>query len=172
MSFSQKMLVKFKLLYVFLVSLAAFLFFPGTHLLFFAPFLIVTFYKCSLIQSLWLAAGTGLLVDFFSSSFFGNSACIYTIASYILYRQNRHFFEDKVSTLSLMTTLFSLLASVLQFIFNMLFDLRPLLSFSFLLTDFIIMPLIDGAYAYLFFLLPYQLYRKYTMRKQVEEEEI
>lgn len=164
------MLVKWKLPYVFLVSFFGFIFFPGTHLLFFAPFLVVSYYKCDFFQALWIAAGTGLLNDLFTSAPFGASSCVYCVTTYFLYRQNRNFFEDKISTLFIMTALFSLISTPLTFVFYFLLGKAPILSLSFILTDFVIMPVIDGAYAYLFFSLPFQLYRRYYLLKKQAED--
>lgn len=146
-----------KLFYVFLLTFLSSLIFPHTHLLFFAPYLVLTFYKCTRFAVLWRAIGCGSLLDLFSSTpHFGLSALNYCIVCWILYGQTRNFFEDKASTLPLMTFFFSIL-STLTSITLILFFSEPIpLSIKWVFTDLFCMPLYDATYAFLLY-LPFQL---------------
>ena len=143
----------------FLIALASLLFFPSTHLVFLAPFLIISLYKYPLISALWRALGCGLLFDLLSSTpLFGQTALIYSLATLFLFPQRLNFFEDKLSTLPLMTGLFSLLTTLLNG-FLLFFIGRPLnLHWPMVITDFIGMSMIDGVYGLLLFTLPFQIY--------------
>lgn len=155
------MLVRFSLFLAFILSLLSYLvipfLFPFFPLLYFAPCLIIAYYKKSLFFCLWLSLAIGILNDLFSSSLFGLNACNYCLVTFLLYRQTRHFFEDNVSTLFIMTLFFSLVSTSLNILFFLIFTKSFAISWSFIFTDFLIMPLLDALYAYLFFSLPLYL---------------
>ena len=133
------------------------LFFSHTHLLFFAPYLVLVFYKRSRFVSLWCAIGCGLVIDLLSSSpHFGLTALNYTLASWILYGQTLNFFEDKVFTLPLMTAFFAILSTIISVTIAFFFAEPIHLSLHWLLTDLIAMPLFDALYA-LAIALPFQI---------------
>ncbi|NGX54336.1 MAG: hypothetical protein K1000chlam4_01062 [Chlamydiae bacterium] len=144
----------------FILSLLALLFFPSFHLLFFAPYLIISLYRYPLVDALWRAIGCGIAIDLLSSSpLFGQTALIYCIATLLLHPQRLNFFEDKLSTLPLMTTLFSLLSTIMQALLLFVLGHSIGLHWPMVVTDFIAMPLVDGLYAMLLFTLPFQIYR-------------
>src|SRR5262245_6915899 len=86
--------------------------FPQLHLSYLTPYLVICFYKYSRIGVLWRAFMCGIILDALSSSsFFGFSSLNFCLVSFLLYGQTRNFFEDKLSTLPLMTFLFSFLST-------------------------------------------------------------
>lgn len=130
-------------------------FFPSFPLTYFAPFLIIVYYKYSLSKSLWLSLLCGLSIDLFSSyPRLGISAINYCLTSAFLYHQKRHFFEDRLSTLPIMTCLFSFFSTFLQAIILSIFDNSINFSLYWIFTDLLIMPIIDSFYAFMLFTLP------------------
>lgn len=147
----------------FLISLIGLMCFPEIHILYFAPYLVLSFYKNSRFASLWRAIGCGIIVDLLSSHpHFGLTALNYCLVSWILYGQRWNFFDDKPSTLPLMTLFFSVLSSLTGLILSFFFEGPFPLSLNWVATDLIGMPLFDAAYAFLFS-LPFQL--TYQLRK-------
>lgn len=69
--------------------------FPLTRLTFFAPFLIIAYYKASLKKCLWVALLCGVIVDLLSSyTRFGLYSVDYCLTTALLYPQRRNFFAD------------------------------------------------------------------------------
>jgi len=148
------------LLFAFFLALFGVLFFPHAHLLYFAPYLVLTFYKHSRFAAAWRAIGCGMIIDLFSSTpHFGLTALNYCIVSWILYGQTRNFFDDKPSTLPLMTLFFSILSTLTSVTLFLFFSQPIVLSFKWAFTDLVCMPLLDATYAFLIF-LPFQITHK------------
>lgn len=142
---------------VFFICLVPLLFFPQWHLLALGPFLVVSLYRYTRIRALWCAFGAGLLFDLLSTSTsFGTTPCIYCLATAMLFTQQYNFFEDKLSTLPLMTFFYGFLATFLSALCH------PGLNFSFasFTTDLIAMPLLDGLFALVAVSLPFTLTQK------------
>lgn len=134
---------------------------PKLHLFYFAPYLILTFYRTTRYKALWAAFGCGLLIDLFSSnSFFGLTALNYCIVTFLLHGQVRNFFEDKFSTLPIMTALFSISSTLLSMVLLSFLGNKVELSWEWGATDLILMPLADALYGLLFFSLLFQLLHK------------
>lgn len=147
----------------FFLAVFGILFFPHTHLLFFAPYLVLAFYQHTRFAILWRAIGCGTLIDLFSSTpHFGLTALNYCIVCWILYGQTRNFFEDKPSTLPLMTLFFSILSTLTSVILFFFFAHPISFTFKWFFTDLLIMPLFDATYA-LLLSLPFQI--TYKLRK-------
>lgn len=138
------------------------LMFPSLRLLFFVPFLIILFYQKSLPYCLWAAFFCGLFIDLLSNqSPFGFYAFIYTLTAALIYRQKRNFFSDHLSTLPLMTFLFSFTATALGLFFLYIFGSSIHIGIQWIFTDLVFMPLFDGLYAFVWFiLLPMALQKK------------
>jgi rod shape-determining protein MreD len=154
---------KVSLLFPF--SLACFFALFGTaltqeiKLLAFSPFLALLYNRFPLLTSLWIASLCGLIVDLLSSEFrLGLHALNYCLTTLLLYRQKRHFVEDKPLALSLFTFLISIASTVVQLLLVSIFDRALPLSGKMLLTDLAIMPLCDALYAFLWFSCPIMLY--------------
>jgi rod shape-determining protein MreD len=143
--------------FVFFLALFGILFFPQTHVLYFAPYLVLAFYRHTRFAALWRAIGCGALIDLFSSTpHFGLTALNYCVVSWIIYGQTRNFFDDKPSTLPLMTLFFSILSTMASVILFLLFAQPVALTFKWFFSDLIVMPLIDAAYAFALS-LPFQI---------------
>lgn len=135
------------------------LYIPYIKLLWFAPFLCVLFYQKPILDCFWMALGCGVIVDLTTSTHhFGLHALNYVAVSGLLYAQKRHFFGDSLSTLPIMTYLFSVSSTILQMIFLNLFEDVNILSFGWILRDLALMPLADSAYAFVLFVIPWRLY--------------
>lgn len=135
------------------------IFFPSLKLLPFAPFLAIAYNRSSFVRSLYLSLICGLLIDLLSSEVrFGFATLSTCMTTAILYRQKRHFFEDKPLALSLFTIVISLVFTSLSFVLVNFFGKSLPLTRKFFMSDLVIMPLIDGAYAFFWFTCPLKFY--------------
>jgi rod shape-determining protein MreD len=101
--------------YAFCLAMLIPLFFPSLHLLFFAPFLVRSLYQLSLPKCLWWALGCGFMIDLLSSQTrLGTYAINYCLVIVCLYRYRYYFFEDRLSTLPIMTFCFVFLSILIQ----------------------------------------------------------
>ncbi|MBA3723058.1 MAG: rod shape-determining protein MreD [Parachlamydiaceae bacterium] len=139
--------------------------FPTLNLLFFAPFIILSFYNTNKINVLWLALLCGLIVDLLSThTRIGFYALNYCLTAWILYPQKVHFFEDSFSTLPIMTFLFSITSTFIQVFLFYILGQGILFSWELIQNDFIWLPIIDAIYAALAFTIPYLFYPKTSKR--------
>lgn len=138
---------------------------PSWRLFFLIPFLITAIYQKSNLACLWYAFFCGLILDAaISQERFGLYALNYTIAMALLYPQKQHFFADSPSTLPIMTALFSMIATLIQAILMHGLERDLSISWSWLVTDLLIMPLLDGLFAFTLFVLPFALFGKKQKR--------
>lgn len=162
------MLVNF--LISFLSILLFPLFLPKVHLIFFAPFLVLSYYKKSLYGSFWMSLLAGCALDIFSASNpFGISSLNYVLTTRCLYNQKRNFFEEKLTTLPLMTFLFSLLSTAIGATLLFFFARSIPFSIKSLLTDCLLMPVCDALYAFALFSLPFQILKKLKFKNSYED---
>lgn len=135
---------------------------PQARLMFFVPFLIILFYQKSLPVSLWLSFLCGLIIDLLSAqSPFGFNACSYTLTTATIYRQKRNFFSDHLSTLPIMTFLFSFLTTIFEIIILSIFGFHASIGFQWIISDLLLMPCFDALFAFLgFILIPLSLQKK------------
>jgi rod shape-determining protein MreD len=134
-------------------------FLPYVHLLVFSPFLGLLYTRCNFVKALWIASLCGFVMDLLSSEFrFGIQALAYALTTLLLYKQKKHFFEDKPLALSLFTLLISIVSTLCQWSLISLFDRALPLSGKFLFTDLVVMPLVDAGYAFLWFSCPMMLF--------------
>ncbi len=164
-------MAKIPLIFPFLLALLAHLyggiFTKPLHLVAFAPFFAIAMQRLSLQSSLWVGTLVGLFVDLTSSSLrFGFFSLGYTLTCWIAYKQRKHFFDDQSLSLSLYTAFISCLASALQLTFLSFGPSRLPLDLSFLFSDLLIMPLIDGLYAFFWFTCPLQVYTLVKKRRR------
>lgn len=133
--------------------------FPQIHLLAFSPFLALLYNRRNFVRALWIASLCGFAIDLLSSEFrLGIHALNYCLTTLLLYKQKRHFFEDKSLALSLFTLLISIVSTVLQLLLISIFDRALPLSGKLLITDLILMPIADAGYAFLWFSCPMKLF--------------
>ena len=130
------------------------------RLSFFIPFLIIQYYTKSFIKCLWVSLFCGLLLDLLSyNSQFGLCAFSYVLTTWVLYRQKQYFFSHKLSTLPIMTFLFSALLTMWSWVFFFFFYRSQFFTFSLFITDGIIYPLFDSLYAFVLLQSP-KAYRR------------
>ncbi|MBN2479298.1 MAG: hypothetical protein JXA94_03640 [Parachlamydiales bacterium] len=159
----SKTKIDFEIIFSFMIACMTAIFISAISksltLIYFAPFIILFFYRSSLIFSLWVSLLAGFFIDLFSSSHFGIYSLNYTICSVFLYNERRFFKETQIN-LILFTYVYSLIFSIINPILFFIFDKKIILSIKWVATDILFMPLIDGLYAYLFFALPVFLINK------------
>ena len=85
----------------FFLALIAAILFPAIiqwiPLTFFAPFLVIAYYKCGYVKCLWLSLLCGLIIDLLSSHTTTAIHSInYCITTAILYNRTKFFFDDKI----------------------------------------------------------------------------
>lgn len=134
---------------------------PSAKLSFLIPCLVTLFYQKPLIVCLWSAFAFGLLLDILSSSaFLGLHVTSFCAATAIIYQQKRHFFADNLSTLPILTFLTSALATAVQVVLIYIFQKEVVLGLKWFITNILLMPLFDSAYAFILFLLPSLVFGK------------
>jgi hypothetical protein len=151
------------LLYVFLVTLLCTLFstavYPHIHLIPFTAFFALLYLRTSLIVSLWIALGCGLLLDLINSDlrfgFYALNTCLTTL---LLHRQKNHFFEEKPHSICVFTGLISLSITVFQWIFYCGTHLECNLSWKLFFIDFVLLPICDAIAVFLWIYLPVMLF--------------
>lgn len=138
----------------FLTIFSSFLF-PKISLLFFIPFLVFVFFKKTLSKTLFWAFACGLILDIFSSKHFGIFSFSYVITSFLLFSKKRFFKENPINI--------AIFSSITSFVFTFffifllfIFDSGVKISFLFILSDFFIMPILDGIYAFFIFTIPFK----------------
>lgn len=157
------------LMLAFLTTLCFTLFvptlFPAIRLTFFAPFLIITYYQRPFLPALWIAVLCGTVMDLLSSTpRLGIYALNYTLTTFLLYNQRRHFFADSLSTMPIMIYLFCFVSTVLQVVQLYIFDQRIAISWGWALTDLVIMPAFDALFSFCWFVLPFVFFGKPVRR--------
>ncbi|WP_068468408.1 rod shape-determining protein MreD [Candidatus Protochlamydia phocaeensis] len=154
-------------IYTFLLAFVLFPLFPSLRLTFFAPFLIISFYRQHKINCLWLAILCGFVLDLFSTQTrIGFYALTYCLTVELLYSSKRHFFEDSLSTIPLMTFFFAILATLLQTVLLYIFGQGLILSWQWAKNDLFWMPLQDALFAGLAFSFPSLLLPSYRPRRK------
>ena len=134
-------------------------FFPNIRLLAFAPYFALAYNRKPFVSSLWIATLCGMIVDLVCSQMkFGLYALNYCLTTLFIYKQKKHFFEDKPLALSLFTALISGVSTLLQLILTYAFDRGLPFTWKLALTDLIGMPFIDALYAFAWFFCPMQAY--------------
>jgi len=175
---------KIPLYYPFALALFATLFgsvlFPKVHLSTFAPFLAIVYHAAPISRALWIALGCGTILDLLSSELrFGVYALNFVLITLLLYPQKKHFFEDKPIGLSLFTALIAASSTLLQLVLAHLFDRGVPFSSSVIGIDVLLMSVVDGLYAFLWFTCPLKLYtyikkmgwKNLIFRKEQTDEE-
>ncbi len=141
-----------KLWAAFYLGFVPLLLFPSWPIAYLAPFAVLCFYSNSLLRSLWIAAGLGMLVDIFAGDGpLGLCAASYALATLLLYRRRHTFYEQQ---LPLLTILFSCLSTGFAALI-LAFTRGPFrISLSWIVTDLLLLPCFDGLYALVWFTLP------------------
>jgi len=138
---------------------------PSWRLIFFAPLLVIMYYKKPLVSCLWISCLCGLMLDLLSSQVhFGLYASCYTLTTALLYSQRYNFFADSISTLPLMTFFFSVLSTLIQWGMVYAFEQKSAFSLQWIATDLIYMPFMDASYAFILFVIPNLFFGKRIRR--------
>ncbi len=142
-----KRLFQFSLLFSLLLLVTA----PSLPLHLWVLPIILTFYSQTLIRSLWISIAIGLLMDLLGSH---DPLGIFTLATAattpLLYRNKRHFFEDSLTTLPILSALYSSIFSL----FVLLLSNPYRIGWKLLATDIFLLPLADGALIFTSITLP------------------
>lgn len=156
--------------YTFCLAMCLGTLFPFLRLLYFAPFLVLSFYRCSLPHSLWWAIACGFMMDLFSANTpFGIYALTYSLTTAYLYRYQFHLFKDRLSTLPVMTFCFACLSTVIQIVLFSIMGHTISFTWDWFKHDLLWMPLQDALYAIFAFTIPPMLVSKtkfYSMQKR------
>lgn len=151
----------------FLLQLMQPALFPSCKINFLVIPLVISFYFVSKSAALWLSLLCGAFIDCLCShARIGMTATAYILAALILYEYRLYFFKEAISTLFIMTYLFSCLSSLIEVMLYLFLSSSPFRpSFNFIAIDSFLMPLLDGAIAFLLFSLPHMMYTKYHKYK-------
>lgn len=129
--------------------------FTSLSILFFAPFLVMCCYRTSLSSVLWWAFTCGLVTDLFSfHSRLGTYALINCLTVSLVYRFQVYFFIDRLSTLPIMTALYSFIASWIHVVLFYLNGYPFFLSWPWLKSNLLMTTWEDALYAGICFTLP------------------
>lgn len=147
--------------------------YPGIKLAFYAPLIVICFYRLPFILCLWVSLACGLLIDLLASTqMFGVHALNYCLSTALIYGRRQNFYNDSISTIPVLTALFSVSSTLLQLIFLFSMDKSFTLTWKWVATDIILMTLLDSAYAFSCFTLPYvllnmrpQRHRSFTLKR-------
>jgi hypothetical protein len=119
-------------------------------LFWFAPFLIYFFYKKPFKSVLLWALSAGVVLDLVTPSLhFGIIPLIMIANTWFWYGHKKHFFIDSLSTFPLLTALFSFTYTLMLAVASGI----PV-TFSWFMTDLVLMPLADGLLAFLTLTVP------------------
>lgn len=152
---------KKSLTFAFCLGLALTLLVPHWKMVYFAPFLIMAMYQKSLTTCLFFGIGCGTLLDLLSAySFFGLHAAAYCGTILILHPQRRHVFADSVTTLPIMTALFSSISTAFLALLLDLLDIADVFSWPWVTTDLIIFPVGDAALSFALYIFPALIFGK------------
>lgn len=142
-------------LLAFIISFAALL--SPWKVAAFTPFILQGVHRAPKGRLYVRAVSCGVLIDLFSSATpFGLSSLNFVIALTLLYPLRLSFFEDKLLTWPLLTSLFSFLSTLLMLFLRPLFGQGVAVSGRWFLTDLVFASFLDGLYALIFFVLPFQ----------------
>lgn len=131
------------------------IFFPKVRLVFFAPLQAYLFIRSSLVFSLWISVAVGLFLDCATTSFpFGMHTILCALIVFFLYGRKKHFFEEKIFSWVIYSSLLSCLYTALLFFCNLLVNVPPPLSLRSIFSDMVIMAIIDGIYTLIWFTVP------------------
>lgn len=89
----------------------------------------------------------------------------YYLTTLILFKQRRFFFDDSLTTLPIMTALFSAISTVVLVITLFFLEGGVPLSWNWVYTDLIAYSLIDACYAFLCFQAPSLLMQLWAQKK-------
>ena len=128
----------------------------------FSPYLLFLSGRIAFAPLLWASLGTGLLIDLFSSTFWGLNAIAYSLATFLLFHK-KQFFEERLSSF----LFFSLLYAFLCELIRSLFFIQNIFSYLWLKHMFIVLPLSMFFYSLFFIFFPLLLWRKMERKAMI-----
>ncbi|MBN4066631.1 mreD [Simkania negevensis] len=150
----------------FILTLSLPVLWPSLHLAYFSPFFAVAYYRRSFLWCLLLSLIAGALLDLFSSTGpLGMHALNFCLTTALIYHKKRFFYQDALTTIPIITTLISAVSTLLHLSLLSFFGEQLPITKTLLLTDIVIMPLVDGVYAFLLFTLPLAVLKLITIKK-------
>lgn len=126
-------------------------FFPSAHIQFFASYLAICFCLKEHFRASWLAVLAGVTMDLLSTTKMGLWSLNFFMITIFLHSLKNYFYVEKPLHLAIYTTIISMTSSIFHYIFLFIFDrCGPFLG-KWGYLDFLIMPVIDGFYAMVWF---------------------
>jgi hypothetical protein len=120
----------------------------------------MVYYAKPFPKAVGLSLLCGLLLDLMSSEFrFGIITLTAVATTLLLYAQKKHFFEDKPLAFSLFTAVISAVFFAIHLCLVYCLDRGAPIT-----AALMVMPLLDGLYAFLWFTCPLKLY-KYVKKR-------
>lgn len=127
------------------------IFLPALKLAYFAPFLIISYYRYGYFIALFFSYCAGLLIDLYCvETRLGFYTLVYIATTVVLYEKKQRFFEDNASTLPIMSFLFGVVSTAFQWILLFFLERSVTLTIDFFVADFLVMPALDALYSLLF----------------------
>lgn len=134
---------------------------PKLRVQFFAPFIVILFYRKPIDKCLWASFGCGLILDLLSSyDHLGLTAIAFTLTTWALHRQRRNFFADSLMTLPIMTFLYSSVSTAMQALILTGFGHKVSIDKQWIFTDLTLLPALDALFAFALFVLPAYVFSK------------
>ena len=145
----------FLLLQSILASIVFPILLPNLRLVFFAPVQAFLFIRAPLLFSLWISLFIGLFLDCSTTSLpFSLHTIVCSVMTLLLHGRKKHFFEEKIFSWVLYSSLISFLYTALLFFCTLLAGTPFPLSLRSFFSDMIIMAFIDGIYTCLLYTSP------------------
>lgn len=127
------------------------------HLWFIVPLLIFVIYQKPLPFALWSSAFAGMFIDLQGEdSWIGITSIAFCLTILITRKLRRYFFSDRIETLSIMTFIFSSLATAIRLMSVTLLHRKfpsPLTK-ELIFEDLLLVPALDAGLSFIVFVLP------------------
>ncbi len=142
--------------------------FPHLNLLTLIPLIAIFSSRTTLKNALIMSILIGAIQDLLSIYYpMGYSSLNLLLTTLFLYRYRSYFYVEKPHTYTIYIFLFSLVSSSIQLLQLHFLGISINLSLISLMSNLILMPLLDAAYGLLFYFYPYILIRFLTHPKRV-----
>ncbi len=139
--------------------------FVSLRLLFVVPPCIFALYIFSSKNALWTAFLLGCFLDAIQyTPLFGMLGLCFLLTQIFLLRLRQFFFQDLLSTLFILTFLFSSISTLLKGVFILLLGFSNPFTISWILSDVLFMPCVDAIYAFICFSMPITWLQRRRMR--------
>ncbi|AHK63126.1 rod shape-determining protein MreD [Chlamydia avium] len=133
--------------------------YPDFKPIFFAPYLVASFYKLSKEKVLVHALILGIFCDTASSYIFGVHAFLYVITSAILYKTHKIFLKEKWLSLPIITSIYSVIFVYLSYPTLAFFNYTMTWSLASLVSDAKHTVVVGFIYSIITYILPSMITR-------------